>query len=69
MIDPVLAEDGNTYERTEILDWAVENGTSPMDAAKKMADGWRYSDMTPARTGYKMRPRLPDDPNHPCKVP
>ena len=31
MVDPVLAEDGNTYERSEILKWINMSGTSPLD--------------------------------------
>ncbi len=27
--DPVLAEDGNTYEREAITQWIVQHGTSP----------------------------------------
>ena len=30
MIDPVLAEDGHTYERSEIEEWFRRNQTSPM---------------------------------------
>lgn len=28
--DPVVAEDGHTYERTAIEEWIQRNGTSPM---------------------------------------
>ena len=31
MVDPVLAEDGRTYERTELKKWLVINSTSPLD--------------------------------------
>jgi TPR repeat protein len=31
MVDPVVAEDGNTYERAEILAWLASNTTSPLD--------------------------------------
>ena len=31
MVDPVLAEDGNTYERQEILQWIAKKSTSPLD--------------------------------------
>jgi TPR repeat protein len=31
MVDPVLAEDGNTYERVEILKWIATKSTSPLD--------------------------------------
>ena len=31
MVDPVVAEDGNTYERVEILKWIAKNGVSPLD--------------------------------------
>lgn len=29
-IDPVIAEDGHTYERQAIVRWIQENGTSPI---------------------------------------
>jgi TPR repeat protein len=31
VVDPVLAEDGNTYERQEILQWIAKKSTSPLD--------------------------------------
>jgi TPR repeat protein len=31
MVDPVLAADGNTYERFEILKWIATKSTSPLD--------------------------------------
>ena len=31
MVDPVVAEDGNTYERAAILKWLASKGTSPLD--------------------------------------
>ena len=31
MVDPVLAEDGNTYERAAILKWIASKSTSPLD--------------------------------------
>jgi len=31
MVDPVLAEDGNTYERKELIKWLATNSTSPLD--------------------------------------
>ena len=31
MVDPVVAQDGHTYERTEIETWLQKNSTSPMD--------------------------------------
>lgn len=30
MVDPVIAADGYTYERTAILDWLQQHETSPM---------------------------------------
>jgi hypothetical protein len=29
MFDPVIAEDGNTYERAAILEWLENNGSKP----------------------------------------
>ena len=29
-IDPVIAEDGHTYERTAIIDWLKKNSISPL---------------------------------------
>jgi hypothetical protein len=34
MTDPVFAEDGYTYERSNIIKWLNENGTSPMTRKK-----------------------------------
>ena len=31
MVDPVVAQDGHTYERTAIDTWLLNNSTSPMD--------------------------------------
>jgi hypothetical protein len=31
MVDPVVAQDGHTYERTDIETWLRKNSTSPMD--------------------------------------
>ena len=31
MIDPVLADDGNTYEREQILMWLALHHSSPLD--------------------------------------
>ena len=31
MVDPVLAEDGRTYERKELIKWLATNSTSPLD--------------------------------------
>lgn len=28
--DPVIAEDGNTYERAAITEWLAKNSTSPI---------------------------------------
>ena len=28
--DPVIAEDGHTYERSAIIDWIQRNSTSPL---------------------------------------
>jgi hypothetical protein len=30
MLDPVMAEDGHTYERMAITDWVAKDGTSPI---------------------------------------
>lgn len=30
MVDPVIAEDGHTYERREITEWFKHSGTSPI---------------------------------------
>ena len=34
MVDPVVAQDGHTYERTEIEKWLQNNSTSPMDRSQ-----------------------------------
>lgn len=34
MTDPVIAQDGHTYERSAITEWLNENGTSPMTREK-----------------------------------
>ncbi len=45
MVDPVVADDGNTYERADILKWIATNSTSPMDlscpldASRLMSNG------------------------------
>ncbi len=36
MVDPVLAEDGNTYERAAIVEWIAANGTSPLDPSRPL---------------------------------
>lgn len=36
MIDPVLAEDGNTYERSAIEKWVLLKGTSPLAPSQKL---------------------------------
>ena len=36
MVDPVFAEDGNLYERTEILKWIATNKISPLDPSCPM---------------------------------
>ena len=36
MVDPVFAEDGNLYERTEILKWIATNRISPLDPSCPM---------------------------------
>ena len=36
MVDPVVADDENTYERTAILDWMETNGTSPLDPSRRL---------------------------------
>jgi hypothetical protein len=35
MVDPVFADDGNTYERFEILKWIALKSTSPLDHMAK----------------------------------
>jgi len=39
--DPVIAEDGYTYERAAILKWVKEKGTSPMTREKISLNGLR----------------------------
>jgi TPR repeat protein len=34
MIDPVMAEDGNTYERSAILEWLKSNNKSPLNPSQ-----------------------------------
>ena len=36
MVDPVLAEDGNTYERSEIRRWLHTKSTSPLDPSCRL---------------------------------
>lgn len=36
MLDPVLCEDGNTYERTAITEWLSTHNTSPLDPSCKL---------------------------------
>lgn len=37
MIDPVIAADGNTYERSAIEEWLRSNKTSPVNTTQKLA--------------------------------
>lgn len=39
--DPVIAEDGHTYERSAITEWIQLNGTSPISRARITIDGLR----------------------------
>ena len=40
MCDPVIAQDGNTYERYELLRWLETHSTSPLDPSCRLdADG------------------------------
>lgn len=41
MDDPVIAEDGYTYERSAITRWINENGTSPMTRMRMQASELR----------------------------
>ena len=36
MADPVIAEDGNTYERAKVLEWMQNNSTSPLDPSHQL---------------------------------
>ena len=36
MVDPVVAADGNTYERSEITTWLSNHDTSPLDPSCKL---------------------------------
>ena len=36
MVDPVLAEDGHTYERASIIEWLTTKSTSPLDSGKRL---------------------------------
>ena len=36
MVEPVLAEDGNTYERSEIRRWLHTKSTSPLDPSCRL---------------------------------
>ena len=45
MIDPVIAEDGNTYEREAIEEWLSKKATSPLNPSKRM----RINRLIPAR--------------------
>jgi len=36
MVDPVLADDGHTYERSSIEEWLLKNRTSPLNPNKRM---------------------------------
>ena len=36
MVDPVLAEDGNTYERSAILEWLKTNNKSPLNPSQTL---------------------------------
>ena len=43
MVDPVVADDGNTYERKEILKWIAVKSTSPLDPSCRVrAHGLRF---------------------------
>jgi hypothetical protein len=36
MCDPVIAQDGNTYEKSELLTWLASKSTSPLDPSCKL---------------------------------
>ena len=36
MVDPVLAEDGRTYERSAIVKWLATKSTSPLDPSCRL---------------------------------
>jgi TPR repeat protein len=38
MVDPVMAEDGHTYERTAIMNWLKDHTTSPLDPSVTIKD-------------------------------
>jgi len=49
MVDPVIAEDGNTYERTAIEEWLERSTCSPLDPSKTI----RVTNLIFARTVQK----------------
>ena len=37
MVDPVIAQDGNSYERIELLTWLQDHTTSPLDPSTQLS--------------------------------
>ena len=37
MVDPVMAQDGNTYERSELETWLESSTTSPLDPSLQLS--------------------------------
>lgn len=82
MVDPVLCEDGQTYERTNILEWLSRSPTSPLTrqplspnnlrpnlALKAAIQRWKVQEMTSKKSVVTTVPVRPQPPNQPVLNP